>query len=446
MSQRTLGVRDYLILAIILGAVPVCFFSPYFGILMWTWVAYFNPHRFAWGRVYEFPVALLIGGATLAGLPFVKETNRRIANPQTILLFIMWCWFAITCFVASTNPMFTHHMADSKAELIRISKILLMTFLMVWLVTSKEKLRYLYLVTALSFGFFAIKGALFSWRTSGEFRVYGPPDSFIADNNALGLALNMSLPMFYFLARSEQNKWVRRILHLSFFCGIVAVLLTYSRGALLGLIVVLAMIALKSKQKVLAVFFMIVCAWGVLTFAPGKWMDRMGNFFHGNIDNSAELRLNAWHFAWVLAKDHPITGGGLKTFTPELFRRYTPELVFAGPHSIYFQTLGEHGFVGLGLFLALLLSCLVGLRNLRRKARLLPSTQWIVPYTHMLEVGLLAFMISGAFLELAYFDLFYQVAASVGLLGILYRREIALARNVSAEPLPEPQAVELVEA
>src|SRR5712664_1173200 len=160
----------------------------------------------------------------------------------------------------------------------------------------------------------------------------------------------MTLPMFYFLARNEENRWVRRFFYLSFFCGIVAVLLTYSRGALLGLAVVLTMIAFKSRQKVLAGFFLIFCAWAVLAFAPAKWMDRMGNFFHGNLDNSAELRLNAWHFAWELAKDYPITGGGLKTFTPELYSRYTPQLVFAGAHSIYFQTLGEHGFVGLGLF------------------------------------------------------------------------------------------------
>jgi hypothetical protein len=71
------------------------------------------------------------------------------------------------------------------------------------------------------------------------------------------------------------------------------------------------------------------------------------------------------------------------------------------------------------LFLTLLVSCLLGLRSLRRKARVSASTQWIIPYTHMFEIGLLAFMISGAFLELAYFDLFYQVVATVGLLGIL---------------------------
>jgi probable O-glycosylation ligase (exosortase A-associated) len=440
--------RDFIVLAIILGATPLCFFRPYFGILMWVWIAYFNPHRFTWGIAYDFPVAMLVGGATLAGIPFAKGTNRRIFTLETILLLILWAWYGVTTLHAATDPMLVHHLDGSKLELIRISKILLMSFLIIWLVSSKEKLRILFLVTAFSFGFFAVKGALFVWNTSGQFRIYGPPDSFIEDNNALGLALNMSLPMFYFLARSESKKWVRLVLHLMFFCGIVAVILTYSRGALLGLGVVLLSLALKSKQKVLAAVLLVACAGTVLTFAPAAWMDRMGNFFHGNLDSSAELRLNAWRFAYELAKHYPITGGGLQTFTVELYHRFTPQLEFAGAHSIYFQTLAEHGFVGLGLLLLLLGSSLASLLTLRGRARALPSAEWIVPYTHMLEVSLLAYMISGAFLELAYFDLFYQIIASLIVLKILYWRETANAYEAQAEAdaSSEPAHVELVKA
>jgi putative inorganic carbon (HCO3(-)) transporter len=438
--------RDFLILAIILGATPLCFIRPYFGILMWTWVAYFNPHRFAWGAAYNFPVALLIGGATLAGVPFSKSLNRRIFTGPVILLLVLWGWFGITYIHASLDPILSTHILASRAELIRVSKILLMTFMVILLVTSREKLRYLFLVTAFSIGFFAIKGTIFISRTGGEFRVYGPRDSFIEDNNALGMAINMSIPLFYFLARDEQNRWVRYALRLALFCAIPAVLLTYSRGALLGLVVVLGMLVLRSKQKIVAGFLMVVCAWAVLAFAPGKWMARMGTLFHGNLDSSAELRLDAWRFSWDLAKSYPITGGGFKTFTPELFQHFSPQLGFAGPHSIYFQTLGDHGFVGLALFLLLLGTSFYSLLLVRRQARFLPSARWLIPYSLMLEVGLLAFMISGAFLELANFDLFYQFIASTALLRILYRQEVRRARLAEAQAVPEIPSVELVEA
>jgi putative inorganic carbon (HCO3(-)) transporter len=164
------------------------------------------------------------------------------------------------------------------------------------------------------------------------------------------------------------------------------------------------------------------------------------------LDNSAELRLNAWRFAFELAKYYPITGGGLKTFTPELYQRFTPQLEFAGPHSIYFQTLGEHGFVGLALFLLLLASAFYSLLQIRRRASLLPSTQWIIPYSQMLEIALLAFMISGAFLELANFDLFYQLIAAVAILKILFRRELVKSRAEQMQHVSEQVPMELVEA
>jgi hypothetical protein len=40
LEQR---MRDMLILAIILSSLPICFLRPFFGVLVWVLVAYFNP-------------------------------------------------------------------------------------------------------------------------------------------------------------------------------------------------------------------------------------------------------------------------------------------------------------------------------------------------------------------------------------------------------------------
>ena len=47
--------RDVVGLRIILGYAPFCLFYPYFGILMWAWIAYFNPHRFNFGGGTQLP-------------------------------------------------------------------------------------------------------------------------------------------------------------------------------------------------------------------------------------------------------------------------------------------------------------------------------------------------------------------------------------------------------
>lgn len=427
--------RDVVVLAIILGSAPFCLFYPYFGILMWTWIAYFNPHRFTFGAAYNFPVALVIGIPTIVGTVFERKRNHRIFTVELFLLLMLWAWFVVTTVCALENPMFQDHSADSRLALIDVSKILLMTVMSILLITSPQRLRTLLIVTSLSFGALAIKGALFGANTSGEFRVFGPPGTFVADNNDLALAMDMTLPMMFFLARGESRTIWRRLLWLSFFCGIFCVLLSYSRGGLLGLTTALGMIILRAKRKALAGLLVVFLAFLVLTFAPSAWMDRMSNFFHGNLDESAQLRLNAWRFAYTLASEYPVTGGGFETFTPEQYSRFTPNLKFAGPHSIYFQFLGEQGFVGLALFLLLIARMWFSTRRLRLRARGQPGLSWVTDVTYIIQGGLAAYMVSGAFLPRAYFDLFYLFVASTVILELLYKQEVVLQAQTDPSAL-----------
>ncbi len=434
--------RDVVVLAIILGSAPICLFVPYYGILVWSWIAYFNPHRFAWGIAYDFPVAQVIAIPTLVGTLFARKLNRAFLVRETIVLLVFWIWCTFTFFYATTVPAFAGHLVEGRERLMLVSKILLMTVLTTLLVTSKKKLKYLFLVAAFSFGLLAVKGAVFGYRTGGEFRVLGPPESFVADNNDFALALNMSLPMLFFLAWDEERRLFRTVLRVAFFCGVVAVILTYSRGGLLGLAVMLAAVTLKSRHKFLAVLFLLLAGVFVLSLAPGKWMDRMEAFLGGNLDESAQQRLITWQFALNFVKDYPITGGGFEAFPDvQLFQYYAPgplpgNHLSSGPHSIYFQVLGEQGLVGLAIFLILLGSCFFTLHTLRKRLRGQPALQWIVPYSHALEVGLLAFMVSGAFLGRAYFDLSFMLIACTAVLKTLYEREAVLSdQEQEANPL-----------
>jgi putative inorganic carbon (HCO3(-)) transporter len=421
--------RDFVLIAIFVGAAPICVYNPYFGVLMWTWIAYFNPHRYAWGPAYNFPAAMVVAIPTLVGTLFTRSINRSFLTRETVLLFALWIWFGVTFLHATYVPLFEGHIIDSQVELVRVSKIIFMTVVVVLLITTRERLKLLLLVTALSFGLLAMKGALFGMRTGGESRVWGPPESFLADNNAFALALDMSLPMLFFLAGAEENRVVKRILNFAFVCGIFSVILTYSRGGLLGLAAALALIALKSRHRLIAGFLLVAGAFLVLTFAPAEWMDRMGGLAHGNLDNSAKQRLVAWRTALNFARDYPITGGGFQALPDVgIFQRYQSEplpdgFLSTGPHSIYFQELEEHGFVGLGFYLLLVGSCLASMYSLRRRAKRLPSTVWMVPYTQIVEVSIETFLVSGAFLGLANFDLYFQIVGTTIVLKILYRRE-----------------------
>jgi probable O-glycosylation ligase (exosortase A-associated) len=422
-------------------------FNPYFGVLLWTWIAICSPHRFTYGLAYSFPVAQVIAIPTLLGTVFTRHRNHKWLVRETALLFLLWMWFVFTTIYATQHSALAAHTSEAVFQLGRICKILVMAVVTILLVTSKRRFRYLVLVTAVSIGVLALKGAIFGVRTGGQSRIWGPPDSFLADNNDFGLALNMCLPMFFYLAQSEPGRLLRRTWYVFFYSGILCSVLTYSRGALLGLVAVLGALALKSKHKVLSVVFLMFLVVMVVSFAPPEWMNRMDTFLHGKIDTSAQERLISWSVALNLTKDYPVTGGGFGVFTDEgLYQRYQSEPLpnghkSSGPHSIYFQVLGEQGYLGLILFLLLVASSWVSLRALRRRVRTMPNAQWIAPYSRMIEVSLVAYMISGAFLGRAYFDLFYLLISLTILLKVLIKREVSAAQTLSksAPAVAEPE-------
>jgi len=444
-----MSIRDILVAAIILLAAPIALFSPYFGVLMWTWIAYFNPHRYAWGYVlYSFQPAIIIAIPTLVGALFAPK-NIQMFTRETVLLAVLWVWLAFTTLYISFVPDFAGHVQDANLHLIQVSKILLMTFVTILLVTSKGKLRGLVLVILASFGFRALFAAIFFIRTGGQFQIWGPEGSFLYDNNDFGLALNMTIPMFFFMARAEPKLWMRIGLRALMVCVIICVIGTYSRGGLVGLGVITLALLAKSRQKIIGSVIVAIALLSIVMFSTAAWKNRMDEFLHGNLDASAYSRIVAWGGAWNLVKDYPVTGGGFDVFTDEaVFPQYAPagargalyglNLRLHSSHSIYFQMLGEQGWVGLGLFIALLATSYASLRGLRKQAKIHRNLEWVVPYTHMFEVTLLAYMASGATLGRAYFDFFYQVIASIIVLKILSRRDLLLA-------MPERQPLERLE-
>jgi putative inorganic carbon (HCO3(-)) transporter len=437
--------RDYIVLAVILLSAPLSLFSPFYGVLVWTWIADFNPHRYAWGFAHDFPVAIVIAIPTLLGAIFAAK-NTRIFVRETILLASLWAWFAITTYYISTVTAFSGHVQDATTHLQDISKIMLMTFVTIVLITSKEKLRLLVLVIIASFGFRCLFAAIFFIKTGGQYKIWGPEGTFLYDNNDFALALNMSLPLFFFMARAEEKKWMRVTIRFLMVCVIISVVGTYSRGGLVGLLVVVFCLLMQSRQKVLAVMIVGVGLLCVATFATLQWKERMGGFMHGNLDESAETRLSVWQAGWNLVHDYPITGGGFDVYTDEnVIRQYLPpsgqsDPSLHGPHSIYFQMLGEQGFVGFSLFLLLLGCCLAKLFKLRRIAKRRSDLEWMAPYANMFTVTLLAYMANGATLGRAYFDFSYQIVACVVILQVLYRREM-LAFNEAELPAAEEMQV-----
>ncbi|SRR6266851_7766642 len=433
-------IRDIVLTAGILGLLPLCLARPWIGVLMWSWLGYMNPHRLTWGFASELPFAQLVAICTLAGLLLTKDKKPIPWVRETYLLVALWIMFTITTF-------FAFYPDEAWEQFDKVSKVLLFTFVTLKLFQDRTRLRYLFLVIALSIGFYGAKGGVWALLTGGMHRVYGPDRSFLGSNNSIGLALNMVLPILYMLWQDEPRRWLRNVLRFTFCMSIVGVVFTYSRGGFLGLIVVLAALFFRPTKRALG-GLTVALALGLLflmlgsPFLPDQWWQRMGTIYTYDQDTSAVSRLTAWKVAFQLAVNRPFLGGGFWVLPHyEIFQLYSGSDSDASysAHSIYFSILGDHGFVALGLFVFLLLSCVGSLARLRRLARRSESAAWVGTPARMLQASFLAYMVSGAFLTEAYFDLFYHLVSVVILLKVLVSQEAPTrAAPAAATPVRTP--------
>jgi|SRR5579885_2957531 len=432
-----MSIRDIVVLAVILLSLPVCFLRPYFGILVWTVMSFVNPQSFAWGLAQQSSPAFAVAVATLIGFCIFSPRLSFVNSREVILLIILWGWFTLTTVNSVQSPLFIENAESTWYHWQLVSKILLMTVITVAVVNSSTRLRWIALAVAGSFGLLIIKNLPFMIITGGGDRVYGPPNSMIADNNDFGLALDMALPFFFFLARNETNPKLKWTLGFLFLATIPAIFFTYSRGALLGLIAVIGCMLLQSQRKILLVPFVLFVVVFALLFTNSTWKARMSQTAEGNLDASAMNRINAWEYSWNLARDYPVMGGGFDAFTPALFQRYAPNPEDVhGPHSVYFGVLAEHGFTGLFLYLLLVASSFFSLRRIKKLARRFGDLR-TADYADMLRFSLVGFLTAGAFLGRAYFDFYFLIIACVASLKAVSYSEWAHAAVSEREPSPE---------
>jgi probable O-glycosylation ligase (exosortase A-associated) len=222
----------------------------------------------------------------------------------------------------------------------------------------------------------------------------------------------------------------------------IASLGSYSRGAALAMAGMLGFLWLKSRQKIKLGLVLLVLAPLALVFMPEQWHARIDTINTYQTDASAMGRINAWWMAFNLANDRPFFGGGFDIYDRYVFSRYAPvpDDVHAA-HSIYFQILGEHGWVGFGIYM------LLGWLTWRdgsaviKLTRDLPEMQWATEMVRMIQVSLMGFFVGGAFLSLAYFDVPYYLMCAMVAIRLMVEKQL---KEGSPAALPEERREHVV--
>lgn len=406
----------------VLGMLPLILKRPYIGILVWSWLSYMNPHRYTWGFAYSFPFAQIVAIVTIVAIVLAGKKLRLGSGP----FFPVWACFLIWMGITTINAMFPDAATVQYIKILKIQFVILLTVL---LIDDKEKLIQMLWVIALSVGYFGIKGGVFTIQTAGAYRVWGPPDSFIRDNNELGLALLMVVPLFYFFYGFYKNPKVKFGLVVCMLLIALSVIGTQSRGCMLAGGCVVTYLWWHSQNKIPAMIALVVVVFGLLAFAPDTWFERMNTISEYQEDNSAMGRINAWWYALNVANDN-ITGAGLDSYSPQTFAIYAPdpERVHAA-HSIYFGVLADHGWVGLSFFLLLMWISWRNASWLIQRTADIDQLAWVNSLSRMIKVSLIAYLSGGVFYSLAYFDLPWHLMAVLLILRKIVEPQLSVERK-----------------
>jgi putative inorganic carbon (HCO3(-)) transporter len=428
--------RDLLIFAMVFGALPFIFKRPALGVMLFTWISLMNPHRLSYGAAFNFPFAAVIAIVTLAAVVISKQPKTFPRTPVTMILLAFCAWVTLTSFFAlEPNIVWI--------EWNRVIKTLFMIFVSVMVLNTERDIKQFAWVVGLSLGIYGLKGGIFVLMSGGSYKVFGPSGSYIEENNGMALALVAVLPLIWYLRNQVKNKLLSLGMSAMTIFTAISAVGSYSRGALVGGAAMLTFLWLKSKNKVgtgVAVIAMIAL---VMLIMPAAWFDRMHTIDDYKQDDSALGRINAWMFAINVAT-HNVLGGGFFVFQPRQFLVYAPNpLDFHAAHSIFFQVLGDHGFVGLTMYVVLMLCAWrTGTRIIKFCGKAL-ELKWAADLARMMQVCIIGFAVSGAFLSLAYFDLYYDfIVILVALEKLLMLNRDKAGKPIAYVPtstIPDPQ-------
>jgi probable O-glycosylation ligase (exosortase A-associated) len=422
------SLRDVLLFGVMAYFVPKILKHPYIGALAWVVVGVMNPHRLTWGAAYDFQFGMVVAMLTLIGLVFTGDHRKPKGGSPGVVLIVFAVWVSLTTFLLPFNPEWAYtYWWD------RVVKMFLMTGVILLLLHTKRHVELLVWTMAVSLGFYGAKGGLFTILGGGGERVYGPGNSAIEENNALAVALVVVIPLIMHLYGQYRAKWLRwGLAGVAALCA-VSVLGSWSRGAMLAISAMGIVLWLRSTRKLPIFMGALLFTLLAIPAMPERWFARMDTIQNYEEDKgSAMSRLNSWETAFNIAKDRFPIGGGFDYNGIATSAKYSPnpsDIHVA--HSIYFMVIGSQGFFGVAIYL--LFWALVWLQCgwIRRKTRNHPDLRWAFSLASMTQASMAGFLVGGAFLDLAFWDMPYYLYAVIGVTQYAVTHELDLLTSRS---------------
>ncbi|MDK9774357.1 O-antigen ligase family protein [Vibrio sp. B181a] len=375
--------------------------------------SFFRIHE-AFPAIYNFKIPLLLSIGALGALSFHLLISRQLTvywHPSLKWLFIFWALVILSIAFASSRDIAITAFKNT------YWKIIVMTLAITWLITTPKQLAQMskaIMVAGLLVGLVALYNAsngidLVEGTRVSIGRSFG---SMLGDPNDLALVLMFPLAFTVSqLVEQRSSIWIRGFALLTCLILFLSILETQSRGGLLGALSVFGYFASKHIKCKTLVFILAVVAAISLYIIAGINGRVSGGAAEAGIDASAMGRLYAWEAAFKMALDNPLTGVGLDNFYYNYFfySSYWDGMNHT-VHSTWFGVLAETGFIGLIVFIILIVSLIkTSLRSISLLTK--QSDITLSVGANAVLSGLIGTIVSGTFLTQGFVWPIYILAA-----------------------------------
>ena len=391
----------------------------YAALFLFTIVLYARPAEI-YPSALTASIALVVGVLTLGVFipsQFALEGGLTVL-PREVMLVLLFCLAGLLSIPLAIDPAQAwHEFSDTFIRCIVIFVVL------VNVVRTETRLKGL-LLLAMATGVWLSLGAINDYRlglmTVEGYRAGGRGGGIFGNSNDMALFLVTIVPIAIALllgSRSLARKFLFGGCVMLMVAGIV---LTYSRGGFLGLLVALGFFAWKAGRRhrveIVVTGLLIVAAF--LALVPSYAL-RLASIVIPSLDpvGSSEARGGELLRSLYVAIRHPLLGIGMGNYAPEMSYR---GLV---THNSYTQVAAEMGTAALVCYIMFVVTPLRKLGQIARETFGAKANSHFYYLAVGLQSSLIGYMVSSFFGSVAYLWYVYYLVAYAVCLRRLYESE-----------------------
>jgi probable O-glycosylation ligase (exosortase A-associated) len=410
--------------------------KPYIALCGVIWVDVLKPQNLSFSFLAGKPLALIVTIFLFASvvINFNKIKRPKKIFPIIVLLFFM-IWITVTTIYAQFQweAWFKYDFA--------IKTILLSLFIPL-ILDNKNKIDTFVTIFVGAISYYMLIGGWRTIRGGGQYGTQLVPsnagDSGITETSTLAMMGVLIIPLIYYVYKQTMfPKKLTALKPILIGFGVASLLTTigtFARTGLVGLVVLCGLIFLKSKYKIRTSVFLIVFALISTPFLSDEWLGRMSTITNAQEEGSALGRIVVWRWTIDYANSRPILGGGFNSYLANkgvlhLYNYNENTSVDYREngkafHNIFFEVLGEHGYVGLVLYLLIIFLCWRLNLLAQKRYSSSASTEWAAQLGLLTNISLYIYCACGMFIGIAFAPwLYYLLGISVSLHNVDYVKE-----------------------